>query len=68
VIFTTSFQPRTASNLAGGLARPAFELRGADVLFFSCAEKKLGGYFYFLNVLLLKFDGLDAFLWHMESF
>jgi hypothetical protein len=44
----------------------AFELRGADLPFFSCAEKKLFEknvfgeifYFIFLNVLLLKFDGL----------
>jgi hypothetical protein len=37
----------------------AFELRGADLPSFSCAEKKLGEIFFFVkNVLLMKFDGL----------
>jgi hypothetical protein len=42
----------------------AFELRGADVPFFSCAGKKVfeqnwGEYIFFVkNVVLLKFDGL----------
>jgi hypothetical protein len=50
----------------------AFELRGADVPFFSCAEKKWKLFFFLKNVLLLKFDGLLVHfygIWsHFEAF
>jgi hypothetical protein len=38
--------------------------------FFHARNKFFGEKFLFFvkNVLLLKFDGLYAFLWHMESF
>jgi hypothetical protein len=55
----------------------AFELIGADLPFFSCVEKNGGGKClfgakknFFLNVLLLKFDGLHFYgIWsHFEAF
>jgi hypothetical protein len=52
--------PQELSNKWSSVFSTAFELRGTDVPFSFMHGQKLGGdfFFFFLNVLLLKFDGL----------